>query len=241
MSFLDEKSATFQLLGLTFDWPIVISTVVAALIVFFLVFFLSRSLTMKPGKKQNVLEAIVDFTDGIVDSSLPSSIGNELKLTAFTLFLFIFVSNEMGLAVQVAFGDVTYVKSPTTNPVVTMGLALLVVGLANFVGVSKLGFKGYFKTTFMSPMAFLLPINIFEQFTNYLTLALRLYGNIMAGEMLLTLITNWGNPSHLGLTIVPAFFLSMLWQAFSLFIGAIQAFIFVTLMSIYTSEHAVAE
>lgn len=93
----------------------------------------------------------------------------------------------------------------------------------------------------MSPMAFLLPINIFEQFTNYLTLALRLYGNIMAGEMLLTLITNWGNPSHLGLTIVPAFFLSMLWQAFSLFIGAIQAFIFVTLMSIYTSEHAVAE
>ncbi len=241
MSFLDEKSTTFQMLGLTFDWPVVISTVIAALLVFFLVFFLSRRLTMKPGKKQNVLEWMIDFTNGIVDSSLPRSIGNELKLIAFTLFLFILISNEMGLTIQVAFGDVTYVKSPTANPIVTMGLALLVIGLANFVGVNKLGFKGYFKTTFLSPMPALLPINIFEQFTNYLTLALRLYGNIMAGEMLLMLITNFGNPSHLGLTIVPAFILSMIWQAFSLFIGGIQAFIFVTLLSIYTSEHAIAE
>lgn len=241
MSFLDEKSATFQLLGLTFDWTVVISTTVAALIVFFLVFFLSRRLTLKPTGKQNVLEWIIDFTNGIVDSSLPSSIGNEIKLIAFTLFLFIFVSNELGLGVQVALGDVTYLKSATANPLVAMALALMVVALSHFVGVTKLGFKGYFKTAFMSPLPALLPINIFEQFTSFLTLGLRLYGNIMAGEMLLMLIVNFGNPSHLGLTVVPAFILSMIWQAFSLFIGAIQAFIFVTLMSIYVSEKAVAE
>lgn len=232
---MDEKSATFQLLGLTFDWTVIVSTLVAAAIVFFLVFFLSRNLALKPKGKQNLLESIIDFTNGIVDSALPNRTGAELKLFAFVLFLFVFVANQLGLAFQVGFGDITYLKSATANPMVTLALALLSIGLSHFLGVAKQGFKGYFKNVYMSPFPALLPINIFEQFTSFLTLGLRLFGNIYAGEMLLTLIAQFGQSAGI-VTIIPAFILSMIWQAFSLFIGSVQAFVFVTLTMVYISE-----
>ncbi|MBA0971001.1 F0F1 ATP synthase subunit A, partial [Enterococcus gallinarum] len=68
-----------------------------------------------------------------------------------------------------------------------------------------------------------------------LTLALRLYGNIYAGEVLLTLIANMMN--NLGWFSLPlAIPLEMVWIAFSLFIGSIQAFVFVTLSMVYMSH-----
>ncbi|WP_244990121.1 F0F1 ATP synthase subunit A, partial [Alistipes finegoldii] len=67
-----------------------------------------------------------------------------------------------------------------------------------------------------------------EEFTNLLTLGLRLYGNIFAGEVLLGLIA--GTVASVGLWVIPlAIPLEMIWVACSIFIGCIQAFIFVTL------------
>lgn len=78
-------------------------------------------------------------------------------------------------------------------------------------------------------------MKLIEEFTNLLTLALRLYGNIYAGEVLLTLIANMMN--NLGWFSLPlAIPLEMVWIAFSLFIGSIQAFVFVTLSMVYMSH-----
>lgn len=84
-------------------------------------------------------------------------------------------------------------------------------------------------------MPALLPISIFEQFTNFITLALRLYGNIYAGEVLLKLIYNMANSKGV-LTYIPAIPLEIIWQGFSVFIGSIQAYVFVTLTMVYISQ-----
>ena len=74
-----------------------------------------------------------------------------------------------------------------------------------------------------------------EQFTNFITLALRLYGNIYAGEVLLKLIFQLAQ-SHGLLTFIPAIPLELIWQGFSVFIGSIQAYVFVTLTMVYISQ-----
>ena len=232
-----EESATFTIAGLTFDWSVIISTTISVLVVFLLAFWMSRKLVIKPsGKsKQNMLEWVIDFTNNIVDGSLPNKTGNNLKFFAFSLFMFIFMSNQLGVAFSVSVGGDTFLNSPTANPLVTMTLALIAISIAHFLGVEKLGFKGYVKSVYFSPFSALLPINLIEQFTSFLTLGLRLFGNIFAGEMVLSLL--WQLAQSAGVvSFVPAFLLTMLWQGFSLFIGAIQAFVFVTFTTVYVSE-----
>ncbi|MCG4691401.1 F0F1 ATP synthase subunit A, partial [Phocaeicola vulgatus] len=62
--------------------------------------------------------------------------------------------------------------------------------VAHGMCVQELGFKGYIKNMFFTPYSWMLPLNIIEQLANFLTLSLRLFGNIFAGEMLLTLVAN---------------------------------------------------
>ena len=99
--------------------------------------------------------------------------------------------------------------------------------------------KGYLKE-FVSPFALFLPIKIVEEFSNFLTLGLRIFGNIYAGELLLGLIGQvafshgvWTMPIGLALEVV--------WQGFSVFIGSIQAYVFVTLTSVYISRKVSGE
>ncbi|WP_258088284.1 F0F1 ATP synthase subunit A [Weissella fangxianensis] len=232
-----EKTATFSIAGLTFDWNVVISTLVSMTIVFLLALWTSRKLVMKPaGKsKQNMLEWVIDFTNNIVDGSLPNKTGNSLKFFIFSMFLFIFVGNQLGVAFMVDVGGNTFLNSPTANPLVTMTLALIAITISHFLGVEKQGFKNYFKSVYLSPFSVLFPLNLIEQFTSFLTLGLRLFGNIFAGEMVLSLL--WQLAQSAGvISFVPAFLLTIIWQGFSLFIGAIQAFVFVTLTTVYVSE-----
>ena len=156
--------------------------------------------------------------------------------TPFTLFMFIFVSNQLGLIFQVNVGGITYIKSPTASTATTLTLAFAVLLLSHLMGVMKFGFKGYVKNSYFSPMPALFPINIIEQFTNFLTLALRLYGNIYSGEVLLTVIYQQLGKAAAPWTLIPAFPLEMVWQGFSVFIGSIQAYVFVTLTMVYMSQ-----
>ncbi|AEV94953.1 F0F1 ATP synthase subunit A [Pediococcus claussenii] len=227
--------ATFKFLGLTFSYVNIVSGLLASLVVFLLVFWLSRNLQLKPTGKQNVLEWIMDFTNGIVRGSISGDEASNYGLYAFTLFLFIFVSNQMGLFINIEGPSGDILKSPTADPIVTMTLALMTVMMAHFSGVSKLGFKEYFKSTYLSPFKFWLPISVFEEFTNFLTLGLRLFGNIFAGEMLLKTIGGFAF-SHGITTVIFAIPLELLWQGFSVFIGSIQAFVFVTLTTVYISQ-----
>ncbi|EOH98883.1 ATP synthase subunit A [Enterococcus moraviensis ATCC BAA-383] len=237
---MEEKTLLFNIGPIWFDGTICLMVLLTCVIVFGIVYFCTRNIQMKPKGKQNVIEYLIDFVRSIITDNMPSKEVTNFHLLAFTMFMFVLVANIIGLVTKVAIGDYTYWKSPTADPMVTLTLALIMIALTHFFSVSRFGLKGYFKNSFLSPVSFLMPIKLMEEFTNLLTLALRLYGNIFAGEVLLGLIA--GLVSSVGLWTIPlAIPLEMIWLAFSLFIGAIQAFIFVTLSMVYMAHKVEVE
>jgi F-type H+-transporting ATPase subunit a len=230
-----DPVSTFQFLGLTFSTANVVSGLIVFALIVAVVFFCSRKLAMKPSKGQNFLEWLIDFTNGILKGSIPADDVGKFGLWGFTLFFFLFLSNELGLFIQVATrGGATIVRSPTSDPIATLTFSLMTMMVAQFAGVWKLGYKRHF-TNYLKPFVFWLPISIFEEFTNFLTLGLRIFGVIFSGEMLLGVIWDLA-ASHGIATMVVAVPIEMAWQGFSAFLGAIQAFVFVTLSSVYISQ-----
>ena len=102
---MDDPTATFKFLGLTFDWTTIISTLLAMAIVIIVSIVLTRKLSVKPNKRQNAIEYLLDFTNGIVNGQLTKKQARQFGLFAFTLFFFVIVSNEMGLLIQFKLGD----------------------------------------------------------------------------------------------------------------------------------------
>ncbi|RRJ62342.1 ATP synthase F0 subunit A [Paenibacillus oralis] len=132
-----------------------------------------------------------------------------------------------------AHAEVAWWKSPTADVSVTMGLALLVFLLSHGLGLAK-NTKNYLKH-YIQPYPFFLPINLIEQLSKLLTHGVRLYANIFAGEVLISTIMTLAKASVIGaIASVP---LLMAWQGFSIFVGAIQAFVFVILMMVYISQN----
>ena len=98
---MDERSLTFHIGPVWFDGTVCMMVLLTCLIVFFLVYFFTRNLKMKPTGKQNALEWVIDFTRGIVTDNLPRKELNNFHLLAFTLFLFVFVANNIGLITKI--------------------------------------------------------------------------------------------------------------------------------------------
>ena len=233
------EAYTFKLFGLTFNATNVISGTIIFVLVFFVLFGLSRHLQMKPKGGQNVIEWLIEFTNGIVREQMAASEVGNYSFLAFVLFAFIFFSNQLGLIFQIGWNGNEIVRSPTADPVVTLTFSLSMIMLAHFAGISKNGLKHYFGS-YLKPYAVMLPINLVEEFANFLTLGLRLFGNIFAGELLLKLLGQMAF-SHGVPTILVSLPLEIVWQGFSVFIGAIQAYVFVTLTTVYISQRVSAE
>nr|AAF22492.1 F1F0-ATPase subunit a [Lactobacillus acidophilus] len=236
-----EKSFVFKFMGLNFDLTGSLVQRLMALAVFLICVWLARKVEMKPNKRQNVFEYLLDFTDGIVKDNVSDvDAQKHLSLYAFVLFLFIWFMNQLGMFLEVKVDDWVFIKSPTADPVATMSFAMMTLLLSFTFGVQRFGVGGYLKN-YAQPVGFLLPVNVIEEFTNFLTLSLRLYGNIYAGEVLLTLIGN--DLAHAGgpFTLILAAPLAMVWQGFSVFIGSIQAYVFVTLSMVYIGKKVTTE
>ena len=234
---MEERSLLFQIGPIWFDGTIIIMTLLTCTLIFSFVFICSRNSQIRPKGKQNVLEYIVDFVRGILSSQLPNKKEvNHYHLLGFTLFLFILVSNEIGLITKIVTpSEISLWKSPTADPIVTLGLAMTVIVFTHYMGIQRFGLKNYFVNSYLKPVSFILPIKLLEEFTNVISLGLRLYGNIFAGEVLLGLIVSL--VTSIGWVALPlAVPLEMIWIGFSLFIGAIQAYVFVTLTMVFLSH-----
>ncbi|MGM0523490.1 MAG: F0F1 ATP synthase subunit A [Bacillota bacterium] len=223
----------FGIPWLSVNLSTVLMMVISSAVTFFVAFFLTRNLKMKPTGKQNFIEFIVDFVKGIINDSMDWRTGKKFLPLALTLITFIFISNILGIIVTGIFNGDVWWKSPTADAGVTLTLAAFIIILTNYYGIKIRGVKKYAKG-FVSPVSFMLPFKIIEEFTNTMTLGFRLYGNIFAGEVLLSLLASMASMTLIG-AIIPM----MLWQGFSLFVGAIQAFIFTTLSMVYMSHKVV--
>ena len=237
---MEHESKVIEFIGIGFSVNILISVAATCFIVFLFCYVCTRNLTLRPKKGQLVIEYIADFVKNMIASSMDWKTGEQFFLLGFTLFLFIWVANVLGLFLILNIGGYSYWKSPTASPVVTLALALMVLLLTHYFGAKEQGFKDYFMNSYIRPVPVLMPIKLLEEFTNALTLALRLYGNIYAGEILLALIASLANAAG-PLTWVVGIPLQMVWQGFSIFIGSIQAFVFTTLTMVYLSHKIEAE
>ena len=233
MNLLHHEAPIVEFLGLTFNLSNVLMITVASVIVFLIAVLATRKLAMKPTGMQNFFEWIVDFVKGIINSSMDWHTGGKFLTLGVTLLMYIFVSNMLGLPFSIAVNHELWWKSPTADPTITLTLAVMVVALTHYYGVKMKGTAEYGKD-FFRPMAFLFPIKIIEEFANTLTLGLRLYGNIYAGEILLGLLAGLAVTGPVG--ALSAALPMMVWQAFSIFVGSIQAFIFVMLTMVYMSH-----
>lgn len=176
-----------------------------------------------PGAFLNVVEMLVEAVDGLTISSMGEKHGYKFANYIGTLFAFIFLSNISGL-----FG----LRPPTADFGVTLSL-----GLITFVMIHYNGFKyqkighvtGLFKPLLLSP------INIIGEIATPISISLRLFGNVMAGTLMMALLYG----------LLP-WFTTLVWPAglhayFDVFSGAIQSYVFCMLTMVYISDTFVDE
>ncbi|MDF1508208.1 F0F1 ATP synthase subunit A [Robertmurraya sp. DFI.2.37] len=230
---MSHESPMIKIMGLWFNLSNILMITVASIIVLIIAVVCTRNLSMKPTGKQNFMEWVMDFVRNIINSSMDWKTGGRFHVLGVTLIMFIFVSNMLGLPFAIVVDHTLWWKSPTADPVVTLTLAAMVVALSHYYGIKLKGAKEYGRSYFQ-PVGFIFPLKIIEEFSNTLTLGLRLYGNIYAGEILLSLLAGLATSSFIG--VLAAAPLTIVWQGFSVFIGSIQAFIFTLLSMVYISH-----
>jgi len=231
---LHHEAPLVHFLGLTFNLANVLMITIASVIVFLIAVLSTRRMAMKPTGIQNFFEWVMDFVKGIINSTMDWKDGGRFHILGLTLLMYIFVSNMLGLPFAIVIDETLWWKSPTADPIITLTLAVMVVALSHYYGIKLKGGREYAKG-FFSPMKFLFPLKIIEEFANTLTLGLRLYGNIYAGELLLSLLAGGLAASGIVGTIA-AIPLTLVWQGFSIFVGTIQAYIFTMLTMVYLSH-----
>ncbi|MBM7853736.1 F-type H+-transporting ATPase subunit a [Desulfohalotomaculum tongense] len=185
----------------------------------------TRNLSMdKPSRLQVVYESVYEYLKGLIFDNITSDKRAASMVTFIvTLFTFLWFANMLGL--------VPTMMSPTADVNTTMGLALMVFFTTQFLGLKDKGL-GHFKH-FVEPFPFFLPLVIVEELAKPVTLAFRLFGNIYAGEVLIAVLLGL---IPLSGSLMGGFIPSVIWLAFSIFVGTIQAFIFSMLTIIYTSQ-----
>lgn len=215
--------------GLTFNLDTIWTTLLAGGIVVILGFIARRQLTKDtddhvPTKLQLTWETLINWVSGQVEDNLGKANRTVVSL-AVALFFFILIANWFELVPSEYNGDTGHLlPAPTADTNLTYALALMVIIGVWTYGIREKGVKGYFKH-FVEPFPVLLPLNLIEELVKPVTLALRLFGNIFAGGIMLSLI---------GLLPAYAFWgPNIIWKLFDMFIGGIQAFIFALLTILY--------
>lgn len=232
---MQYKEPTFTLWGLEFSFTVVFMVTITALFTFLLAYGGARRAEAgRPTGLQSFMEWLIDFVRGQVKSTMRNDRNNRFVMLALSFIMFIFIGNFLSIPFKITTtNDYILWKAPTSDPHVTLTLALAVIVLSNVLGIRFLGFKEYFLHYF-KPQAWQFPLHIIEEFAKTLTLGLRLFGNIFAKETLAGMLAHAGVASVAGAVLfaIPA----IAWQAFGIFVGAIQAFIFTILTLVYIAQ-----
>ncbi len=178
---------------------------------------ITKSLSTEPmmSRGQNLLEVIVEGILNQIDESSEGDPKTYMPLIG-TLFLFIFVSNVLSI--------VPHFHPPTSSLITTSALALCVFFAVPIFGIKRKGVLGYLKH-YIRPTIIMLPFNLIGEISRTIALAVRLFGNIMSGTMIVAIL----------LSIIPLFF-PILMHALGLITGVIQAYIFAVLAMVYIAS-----
>ncbi len=199
-----------------------------------------------PGGLQNFVEMVVEFIEDTTDSIFQHK-NDLIAPLAMTIFVWVFLMNAMDLVpvdwipeLAVLLGISHMKVVPSTDPNITMSMALSVFVLILYYSIKCKGGMGFLKelTLHPFPSVFAIPVNFLLEFVSLiakpLSLGLRLFGNMYAGEMIFILIA-----LMFGGGIVFFIFggaLQWVWAVFHVLVITLQAFIFSVLTIVYLAQ-----
>lgn len=235
-------------------WSLNIDTFIMSLLLgvaFLFIFRMAakRVISGAPGGLQNFCEWAIEFVDSSVRGSF-SAKNNMVAPLALTIFFWVFLMNLMDLIpidyvplLMTALGVPFFKVVPSTDPNATFGVAISVFLLVLYYSVKMKGVGGFLGELTMQPFGkWGMPVNLLLEGVNLIakpiSLALRLFGNMYAGEMIFILIAlmggAWAGASLSGVTLFGSqILLSLGWAIFHILIITLQAFIFMTLTVVY--------
>lgn len=224
-----------------------------SLILFMLYLGARRVTTGVPGKLQNFAEMLLEFADTQVKDCFHGR-NKLIGPLALTIFVWVFLMNFMDilpvdiLPTLAQKAGVHYLKVvPTTDLNLTLGMSLSVFMLIIFYSIKIKGIKGFVKELTLQPFnhKLLIPFNLLLELVGLIakpiSLALRLFGNLYAGELIFILIAlltlNATADSIVSGTVlgVAQFLLALAWSIFHILVITLQAFIFMVLTIVYLS------
>lgn len=216
MQLTPDDIVVFTLAGWKVNATIVNTWVVMALLVG-ISMVITRNLRadVPPNRWRTALEVIVKLIQGQIEEVTRNS-ARHVMYFAGTLFLFIALSNLMLV--------IPGFSPPTSSLSTTVALTLSVLVAVPMFGIASGGVGRYLKT-FVEPSVIMLPFNIIGEFSRSISLAIRLYGNVMSGAVIAAIL----------LTVAP-FFFPVVMDMLGLLTGMIQAYIFAILATVYISS-----
>ena len=216
---------TVEVAGLSLNLDTILATIIAGAIVAGLGLYMANRATRgTPSKLQLAFEVLLNWVRGQVRDGLGLSAPTGLIAFGFTLFAFILISNWLA-----SLPTEHLLPPPTADVNLVYAMTIVVFIWLNVWGIKRSP-KRYVKHL-AEPYAIMAPIEVVTlYFSRPLSLALRLFGNIFAGGIMISVIA-----------LMPAYILWLPhagWKLFELFVGAIQALIFALLTIIYFSDYA---
>jgi F-type H+-transporting ATPase subunit a len=219
------KHFYWEIQGLTFHGQVFIVCWFVILITLLMSVLGTNNIKRIPEGWQNFMESVVEFLADLTKNQLGEHEYRRWLPFIATLFLFIFGCNWAGALIpwKLILLPEGELAAPTNDINTTVALALLTSFMYFFAGISKKGL-GYFKR-YLEPTPILLPINILEDFTKPLSLSFRLFGNVLADELTVSVLT----------MLVPLI-IPLPIMVLGVFASSIQALIFSTLAAAYIAE-----
>ena len=225
----------------TFNYDSLISSAIAVAVTLGVAFWIRSQLRSgEPSKVQAIFEWGYDLLRGLIKENVSEDALFIIPL-ALTLFLYILVANWLEF-LPLGLFPILHGANADLNQTLAMGMIVIIV--VQWYSIRVQGWRGYlrrFTKPFELPLPariVFIPLNIVEEAVKPVTLSLRLFGNIFAGGIMIALIASLGTLALPGVgtvggTAIGTFFLAV-WKAFDvIFIGFIQAFIFMLLTVIY--------
>jgi F-type H+-transporting ATPase subunit a len=225
-----------------FDFSItnaVIYMWVSAVIIFAFFFIVARRLRKEPDGLQIVAEILLNFATGHLTGQIGEK-GKKYYYLILTLFCYIMLTNLIGLIPKpIPLKPYT----PTTNINVTFGMAIVVFVVTQYQGFRRHGFRGYLKSWMAPPglpkalapilSAILFLVHLMGELFKPLSLSVRLFGNTIAGHLIILVMLGLMLQYASAIVIIPAGLFVVVMLMFEIFVAFIQAYIFSVLSVVY--------
>jgi F-type H+-transporting ATPase subunit a len=245
-----EAEPLFDIGPLTFTNSMV-GALLASVLLLLAAWYITRRSSLIPGRMQGALEMPIELMAGIISTS--SSRWRSYAALILGFFLIILAANWVGLLPGVGTIGITHIDDAGHEAVIplirpasadlnfTLGLALIAVIMFVYWGIRANGGWGYLKELlgqpiYMAPLMF--PINLISEFSRLISLSMRLFGNVFAGEVLLA--TMLALTTAVVFVLPLAFFVPAIFLGLELLFGLVQAMVFALLAMTYIST-AIAE